>query len=103
MCKCLGDSEEPSPSMGDVIVLVTGDAFLGMASDKETGLTIFFMSSIRLVVSLINLSWLAGQRDIQADRVPLLTWKTQLGTCFGSLPHQISAIGHISLKYVSIP
>lgn len=44
MCKCLGDEEEPSPSIGEVIVLLTGDALFGKASDREAGLVIFFIS-----------------------------------------------------------
>lgn len=48
---CLGDGEEP-PSVEDMILLLTGDALFGKAKDKEAGLAIFFMSYIRVVMSL---------------------------------------------------
>ena len=54
MCKSLGDGEELPPSMGDVMLLLTGDALFGKASDKEAGLAIFFMSYIGPVMSLIK-------------------------------------------------
>ena len=50
MCKRLSDP----PSMGDVILLLAGDALLGKASDSEAGLVIFFMSYIRPVKRLIK-------------------------------------------------
>lgn len=89
MCKCLGEDNERSPSIGDVIVLLTGDICFGMASDREAGLFVFFMflywagnrSSWRL-------SWFAAQRDGKADSVSLLTWKKQLGASLSSQPHQ---------------
>lgn len=54
MCICLGDGEEPPPFVGEVNVLLTGDALLGKGSDKEAGLVIFFISYIKLVTSLIK-------------------------------------------------
>ncbi len=53
MCKCLGDGNDP-PSVGDVIALLTGDALFGKASDRDTGLTIFFMSYTRVTTSLMK-------------------------------------------------
>lgn len=52
MCKCLGEGEELSPSVGNVILLLTGDALFGKANDREAGLAIFFMSYIGPVTSL---------------------------------------------------
>ena len=61
MCICLG-GEESSPSTGDVIVLLTGDACFGIASDKEAGLTIFFMSYIGLISGLMKTVLASGTK-----------------------------------------
>lgn len=45
VCKCLGDGKEPPLSVGDLTVLLAGNALFGMASDREAGLAIFFFIS----------------------------------------------------------
>ena len=47
--ECCGDPL----SVGDVIVLLAGDALIGTASDREAGLVIFVMSYVKLIKTLI--------------------------------------------------
>ena len=54
MCKFPGDGEGPLRSVGDVIVLLAGDALLCKGSDREAGLVIFFISYIKMVTGLIR-------------------------------------------------
>ena len=63
MCKCLGEGEQRSPSVGDVIALLTGDTRFGMASDREAGLTIFFMSYTRLLIGLMKNVLFCGTKE----------------------------------------
>ena len=51
---CSGDGEETSASLDDMVALPTGEALFGKASDREAGLTIFFMSYIRLVTTFMQ-------------------------------------------------
>ena len=67
MCDCLGEGKERSPSVGDVIVLLTGDTCFGMASDRDAGLTIFFfMSYTRLITGFMKAVLVWGQRGGKA-------------------------------------
>lgn len=54
MCKCLGEGKELPPSVGEVMLLLTGDALFGKANDREAGLAIFFMSYLVLGTSLMK-------------------------------------------------
>lgn len=54
MCKCLGDGEVLPSSVGDVMLLLTGDVCFGKASDRDAGLAIFFMSYMGPLMSLMK-------------------------------------------------
>ena len=83
-----GDGEESPASLDDMVALPTGEALFGKASDREAGLTIFFMSYIRLVTTFMQIVLACRTKRWQNLACPRFTWKRHFGTCFSSLPHR---------------